>query len=120
MGEHKKTYVLKKADIINHLLQFIFIFSSVFFAIYLSNRNETQKLKKTEQQAIRAVHLELINNLNALQQAIPYHEKVKRSLRLYLDSMDAYRPKLSIEGLLPIDYIMARGELQFPDCQKIF
>lgn len=85
----------KNPLIINHLLQFIFIFSSVYFAFWLTNRNETTKLKKLEQQAVEGVYLELKGNVVALENAMPYHEELRGVLFSYTDSLS--------KGLIKMD-----------------
>ena len=105
MAKKKKQKILGKAEIINHILQFIFIFCSVFFAIWLSNRNETRKLKQVERQAIAAVYLELQNNLLELENAIPYHKQVLRSISEYNDSLTSGLIKVP-ENTKPIGHLM--------------
>ncbi|ELR72471.1 hypothetical protein C900_01466 [Fulvivirga imtechensis AK7] len=95
----------KNTLIINHLLQFIFIFSSVYFAFWLTNRNETNKLKKLEQQAIEGVYLELHGNLTELEKAMPYHEELVDVLFSYTDSLSKGLKNISGENK-PIHHLM--------------
>ncbi len=74
--------------LVNNLIQFVFIFSSVYFAFWLTNLNEDRKIKKIEEKAIKAIHLELLENIKQLDKAIKFHEDIRDKLFLYGDSLE--------------------------------
>ncbi|MBX2840248.1 MAG: hypothetical protein KTR26_00650 [Flammeovirgaceae bacterium] len=74
--------------ILNYLIEFIFIFSSVYFAFWLTNQEAVRKIKIIEEKAIKALHQELNENLNELQTSIQFHENVRNQLFIYNDSIN--------------------------------
>lgn len=80
---------LKLTDIlINNFIQFIFIFSSVYFAFWLSNLSEKKRVEKIEKRAIESLYVELEENLSQLNEAQIFHIEVRDRLFAYQDSIE--------------------------------
>ena len=80
---------LKITDVlINNFIQFIFIFSSVYFAFWLTERREQRKLEKVEKIVVEAVYFELLENKNKLNSVLLYHQQVAKKLDYYIDSLE--------------------------------
>jgi hypothetical protein len=101
-----------ESAIINHILQFVFIFSSVYFAFWLTERNEHRKLVELEKQCIEGVHKELSNNLTGLRKSIDYHEKIVGKIRIYEDSLKRLYPesRFSKQPVVHLMNIFSRSE----------
>tara|TARA_B100001245_G_C22871895_1_gene419271 strand:+ start:358 stop:1029 length:672 start_codon:yes stop_codon:yes gene_type:complete len=75
--------------VINNLLQFIFVFSSVYFAFWLTDRREQKELEQVEKKAVEVMVNELQNNLKALESSQPYHDTLFNKLFKVYDSVIA-------------------------------
>ncbi|MEM6830349.1 MAG: hypothetical protein AAF551_07515 [Bacteroidota bacterium] len=74
--------------LINNFIQFIFIFSSVYFAFWLSNLAELKRVKNIEKKAIESVHKELKENLAQLNKAYDFHYDIRNRSFAYADSIE--------------------------------
>jgi hypothetical protein len=80
---------LKITDIlINNFIQFVFIFSSVYFAFWLSNLGETKKIEKIEIRAVESLYKELQENRIQLKEAEAFHNVIRDRLFAYADSIE--------------------------------
>lgn len=93
-----------KHPFFNHVVQFIFIFSSVYFAFYLTDKREQSKLRIVEEKAILAIHRELTGNLEQLEKAYPYHLELFSTLGNNLDSIRS--GQYNISGMMPLQVLM--------------
>lgn len=73
--------------VINNILQFIFIFSSVYFAFWLTDRREQKALERVENVAIQAIYEDLKGNLKNLERSKLYHDTLMYRLAYALDSL---------------------------------
>lgn len=92
----RKHFNFWSSPLTNYGLQFIFIFSSVYFAFWLTDRKEYRKQKAEEVQAIRAIYLELGDNAAQMEKAMPYHEVLRKRLQAFSDSIS--RKQVDITG----------------------
>ena len=80
---------LKITDVLlNNFIQFIFIFSSVYFAFWLSNIGERKKIEKIEKRAVVLLYKELQENLIQLNEAEIFHNEIRDRLFTYADSIE--------------------------------
>ena len=81
--------------ITTNVLQFIFIFSSVYFAFWLTERRSMKELENVEKKAVEAMITELKNNLGALKDSQPYHDTLFNKLFVVYDSLVANPTELN-------------------------
>jgi len=81
----------------------IFIFSSVLFAFWLSDRSEKIKLKETELIAIQSVYAEMQSNLEGLKVAQQYHNnKMEKMVEIIsgIDEEDLIKNRWTTQHLM--------------------
>lgn len=111
-----------KQNIINYSIEFIFIFSSVYFAFWLTKQGEEAKIKKIERQAVTMLHNELKENAIQLEKSFEYHKEITENLSTYADSV--HRGLIDAEKLRPIEHIKPffyrrANSLGFPNIKEI-
>ncbi|MBK6263861.1 hypothetical protein JKA74_02335 [Marivirga sp. S37H4] len=95
---------LKISDVIlNNFIQFIFIFSSVYFAVWLTNYREAKEIEKIEKKAVESLYKELQENLIQLDKAEKFHKEIRDRLFSYTDSIE--KKLIVANSLKPKDHL---------------
>ncbi|WP_258097281.1 hypothetical protein [Marinoscillum pacificum] len=88
--------------IATNVLQFIFIFSSVYFAFWLTERRATKELENVEALAIEAITKELRSNLIELEKSQIYHDALVSNLQYLYDSLKEYPDRIGENSLMDL------------------
>lgn len=81
--------IFSSERLLDHVIQFIFIFSSVYFAFWLTERREVKAIKDIEQLAIVGLYQEINFNMQSIKNVAPYHKTVSQRFNVYLDSLES-------------------------------
>lgn len=78
-----------KESVLNHLIQGVIVFASVFLAFWLTEVRENSKTEKEVEVALKSIALELSYNHDRIIYTFNYHYKLSKQI----DSIDNHNPK---------------------------
>lgn len=113
--------ITSRESLFDYLIQFVFIFSSVYFAFWLTKQGEVGKIKQIERKAVQAVYIELQKNIVQLQKATAFHEQIRDKLFLYADSIE--KGTIDAQAVKPNDHLQKvftrkSNSLGFPNVER--
>lgn len=83
-----------RESILNHLIQGVIVFASVFLAFWLTEVRENSKSEKEVEIALKSIALELSYNHDRITYTFNYHYKISKQI----DSIENHNP-VSFQGL---------------------
>mgnify|MGYP000433109933 CR=1 FL=1 len=110
--------------IVDHLIQAILIFASVFLAFWLSDYRQDQNDKKLVQTALESVLNEISSNLGVLERLIPNLEttisELDSFMENYPDTLTYFDPTLISGGNLRFNELLTNDSYQYLNQNNIF
>jgi hypothetical protein len=110
--------------IVDHLIQAILIFASVFLAFWLSDYRQDQNDKKLVQTALESVLNEISSNLGVLERLIPNLESTISELDSFMenypDTLTYFDPTLISGGNLRFNELLTNDSYQYLNQNNIF
>ena len=88
MKKQKKPSIRKNESFLNHLIQGVFVFASVFLAFWLTEVRENNKSEKEVEIALLSLALELSYNHDRIVYTFNYHYKISQQI----DSIANHHP----------------------------
>jgi hypothetical protein len=102
----------KKESFLNHLIQGVIVFASVFLAFWLTEVRESNKTEKEVEIALQSLALELSHNHNRIVYTFNYHYKISQKI----DSVANHHPDtfeelhgFQLDGWLGVQLPMLRS-----------